>query len=195
MLSGAVSAAAGGLEHCRWPGICCRSLLQSGHGGCAALALLEAAPVPLMLALGVAVSLAGCSASPRRRAFSERGFTIVTVRALLALALGSALFGSTAPPPLYGIRPSRWPFSSTTLTALFSVHAVGMLGVADDDGSCIEPPGGASRRDRAGAGRGVVGSAGICVGIEPGRLVHRTAAHRAWQRCAERRVHGSTGVR
>jgi MFS family permease len=48
-------------------------------------------------------------------------------RALLALALGSALFGSTAPSPLYGLYQSRWQFSSTTLTALFSVYAAGVL--------------------------------------------------------------------
>lgn len=53
--------------------------------------------------------------------------TITTARAFLALALGSALFGSTAPSPLYGIYQSRWHFSSTTLTALFTVYAVGVL--------------------------------------------------------------------
>lgn len=50
-----------------------------------------------------------------------------TAQALLALALGSALFGSTAPSPLYGLYQSRWQFSSTTLTALFTVYAVGVL--------------------------------------------------------------------
>ncbi len=53
--------------------------------------------------------------------------TIGTARACLALALGSALFGSTAPSPLYGLYQSRWHFSSTTLTALFTVYAVGVL--------------------------------------------------------------------
>lgn len=53
--------------------------------------------------------------------------TITTARAFLALALGSALFGSTAPSPLYGVYQSRWHFSSTTLTALFTVYAVGVL--------------------------------------------------------------------
>jgi MFS family permease len=52
---------------------------------------------------------------------------IRTARAFLALALGSALFGSTAPSPLYGIYQSRWHFSSTTLTALFTVYAAGVL--------------------------------------------------------------------
>ncbi|WP_238446587.1 MFS transporter [Azohydromonas australica] len=53
--------------------------------------------------------------------------SIGTARAFLALALGSALFGSMAPSPLYGVYQSRWHFSSTTLTALFTVYAVGVL--------------------------------------------------------------------
>lgn len=48
-------------------------------------------------------------------------------RFLVALAVGSALFGSTAASPLYGLYQARLGFASSTLTALFAAYAVGVL--------------------------------------------------------------------
>lgn len=50
-----------------------------------------------------------------------------SVRALLALAVASAVFGSTAPSPLYSVYQERLQFSAVVLTALFSVYAIGVL--------------------------------------------------------------------
>ena len=48
-------------------------------------------------------------------------------RLFVAMAIVSALFGSTAASPLYGLYQTRWGFASITLTALFAVYAVGVL--------------------------------------------------------------------
>lgn len=48
-------------------------------------------------------------------------------RLFVALAVGTALFGSTAASPLYGLYQMRWGFASITLTALFAVYAAGVL--------------------------------------------------------------------
>jgi MFS family permease len=48
-------------------------------------------------------------------------------RLLVSLAILSALVGSTAPSPLYGIYQATLQFSSTTLTTLFAVYAIGVL--------------------------------------------------------------------
>lgn len=48
-------------------------------------------------------------------------------RLLTSLAILSALIGSTAPSPLYGIYQLNLQFSSTTLTSLFAIYAVGVL--------------------------------------------------------------------
>jgi len=43
------------------------------------------------------------------------------------MAILSALVGSTAPSPLYGLYQASLHFSSTTLTSLFAVYAIGVL--------------------------------------------------------------------
>ncbi|WP_156902223.1 hypothetical protein [Azohydromonas australica] len=79
----------------------------------------------------------GCSTPlVNTKRFLNVASTIRTARACLALALGSALFGSTAPSPLYVLYQSRWHFSSTTLTALFTVYAVGVLASLMTMGAC-----------------------------------------------------------
>lgn len=53
--------------------------------------------------------------------------SLAATRWLVSLAILSALVGSTAPSPLYGIYQAELHFSSTTLTSLFAVYAVGVL--------------------------------------------------------------------
>jgi len=48
-------------------------------------------------------------------------------RSFLALALVSALLGSTTPSPLYGLYQALWGFPSVTLSALYAVYAFGVL--------------------------------------------------------------------
>jgi len=47
---------------------------------------------------------------------------------LLALTLGALLFASSAPSPLYVVYQAEWGFSAITLTAVFAVYAVALLG-------------------------------------------------------------------
>lgn len=53
--------------------------------------------------------------------------SLTAARWLVSFAILSALVGSTAPSPLYGIYQARLHFSSTTLTSLFAVYAIGVL--------------------------------------------------------------------
>jgi MFS family permease len=46
---------------------------------------------------------------------------------LVAVLLGLLMFAASAPSPLYGVYAAKWHFSSTTLTAIFSVYAVALL--------------------------------------------------------------------
>ncbi len=46
----------------------------------------------------------------------------------LAATLALLLFASSAPSPLYIVYQARWGFSSITLTAVFAVYALGLLG-------------------------------------------------------------------
>lgn len=41
--------------------------------------------------------------------------------------MASALFGSTAPSPLYGLYQEKWAFASVVLTALFAAYSIGVL--------------------------------------------------------------------
>lgn len=52
---------------------------------------------------------------------------LATPRTFLALALVSALLGSTTPSPLYGLYQSLWGFPSVTLSALYALYAFGVL--------------------------------------------------------------------
>lgn len=47
---------------------------------------------------------------------------------LLAATLGALLFASSAPSPLYVVFQGRWDFSDLTLTAVFAVYAIALLG-------------------------------------------------------------------
>ncbi len=47
---------------------------------------------------------------------------------LLAATLTLLLFASSAPSPLYIVYQAKWGFSSITLTAVFAVYALGLLG-------------------------------------------------------------------
>jgi MFS family permease len=47
---------------------------------------------------------------------------------LLATTLALLLFASSAPSPLYIVYQAEWGFSSITLTAVFAVYALGLLG-------------------------------------------------------------------
>lgn len=47
---------------------------------------------------------------------------------LLALMLGALLFASSAPSPLYVVYQAEWDFSAITLTAVFAVYALALLG-------------------------------------------------------------------
>ena len=47
---------------------------------------------------------------------------------LLAATLSLLLFASSAPSPLYVVYQAKWGFSSITLTAVFAVYALGLLG-------------------------------------------------------------------
>lgn len=53
--------------------------------------------------------------------------SLAKARLLVSLAILSALVGSTAPSPLYGLYQANLHFSSTTLTSLFAVYAIGVL--------------------------------------------------------------------
>lgn len=61
-------------------------------------------------------------AGGRREARTVAGFWVV------ALTLGLFLAAASAPSPLYGVYAVRWHFSSTTLTAIFAVYAVALVG-------------------------------------------------------------------
>src|SRR5919204_5933599 len=47
---------------------------------------------------------------------------------LLALTLGLLLFASSAPSPLYVVYQQQWGFSAITLTSVFAVYALALLG-------------------------------------------------------------------
>jgi MFS family permease len=47
---------------------------------------------------------------------------------LLALTLSALLFASSAPSPLYVVYQAEWDFSAITLTAVFAVYALALLG-------------------------------------------------------------------
>ncbi len=54
---------------------------------------------------------------------------------LLALTLALLLFASSAPSPLYIVYQAQWGFSSITLTGVFAVYALGLLGALIVTGS------------------------------------------------------------
>jgi MFS family permease len=54
---------------------------------------------------------------------------------LLATTLALLLFASSAPSPLYIVYQAEWGFSSITLTAVFAVYALGLLGALVMTGS------------------------------------------------------------
>jgi len=47
---------------------------------------------------------------------------------ILVVTLAAFLFASSAPSPLYVVYQAQWAFSSTTLTAVFAVYALALLG-------------------------------------------------------------------
>lgn len=53
--------------------------------------------------------------------------SLLKPRILVSLAILTALVGSTAPSPLYGLYQAELGFSSTTLTSLYAVYAIGVL--------------------------------------------------------------------
>ncbi|MFJ4156291.1 MFS transporter [Pseudomonas sp. NPDC089752] len=53
--------------------------------------------------------------------------SLLKARVLVSLAILSALVGSTAPSPLYAVYQISLQFTSTTLTALFAIYAIGVL--------------------------------------------------------------------
>ena len=61
-------------------------------------------------------------AGSQHEARTVAGFWVV------ALTLGLFLAAASAPSPLYGVYAARWHFSSTTLTAVFAVYAVALVG-------------------------------------------------------------------
>jgi MFS family permease len=54
---------------------------------------------------------------------------------LLVLTLALLLFASSAPSPLYIVYQAKWGFSAITLTAIFAVYALGLLGALVVTGS------------------------------------------------------------
>jgi MFS family permease len=54
---------------------------------------------------------------------------------LLAFTLALLLFASSAPSPLYIVYQAKWGFSAITLTAVFAVYALGLLGALVVTGS------------------------------------------------------------
>ena len=65
-----------------------------------------------------------------RAARPAPGFTFPRTIAfwLLALTLGLLLFASSAPSPLYVVYQAEWGFSAITLTSVFAVYALALLG-------------------------------------------------------------------
>lgn len=47
---------------------------------------------------------------------------------LVGAILGVLMFAAGAPSPLYGVYQARWHFSASTLTAVFAVYAIALLG-------------------------------------------------------------------
>jgi MFS family permease len=54
---------------------------------------------------------------------------------LLVLTLALLLFASSAPSPLYIVYQAKWGFSAITLTGIFAVYALGLLGALVVTGS------------------------------------------------------------
>ncbi|SFJ26955.1 Predicted arabinose efflux permease, MFS family [Amycolatopsis sacchari] len=69
----------------------------------------------------VAVALPGAQAPSRRL---PRGVTFAAVAAIFVLFMAA----SSAPSPLYVVYQQNWHFSATTLTAVFAVYVVGLIG-------------------------------------------------------------------
>ena len=70
---------------------------------------------------GAAVRADGAPRSPRAAA-GLRGFWVVTA------VLGFSLTAASTPTPLYGVYAADWHFSPVTLTVVFAVYAVALLG-------------------------------------------------------------------
>jgi MFS family permease len=63
------------------------------------------------------------------------------VAAILFLFLFLFLSAASAPSPLYGVHAARWHFSPTTLTAVFGVYALALLGALLVTGSLCDTVG------------------------------------------------------
>lgn len=71
--------------------------------------------------------MTGQTANPAR-AGTPRALPRAPAFWLLAITLALLLFASSAPSPLYIVYQAKWGFSTITLTAVFAVYALGLLG-------------------------------------------------------------------
>src|ERR1700712_6115563 len=65
---------------------------------------------------------------------------------LLASITVSFLAGSSAPTPLYPLYQAQWGFSSASITVIFGIYAVALLGALLIGGGLSHPLGGRARR-------------------------------------------------
>jgi MFS family permease len=65
--------------------------------------------------------------APRRNALNNR-VTGTPAFAVVAAVVGLALAASATPSPLYGVYQAEWGFSTITLTLVYAVYAIGVLG-------------------------------------------------------------------
>lgn len=82
-----------------------------------------------------AAAAAGAAAAPRRRLSGTPAFAVV------GALIGLALAASAVPSPLYGVYQEEWGFSTLTLTLVYAVYCVGVLGALLSAGSLSDDVG------------------------------------------------------